>query len=101
MEISLLNRQRFRDAIQDYVTISKKSMGQAINNALGDIAMTAIRTTYKTNIAKIEAELTRAQSSGNVYETRRGFRQSAMRKDSYRDWETDRKSTRLNSSHRL
>ena len=53
MEVSLLNRQKFRDILQDYKIVSRKSMGKAINNALGDVALTAIRTTYKTNASKI------------------------------------------------
>lgn len=74
MEVSLLNVQRLRDALQDYSTISRKSMGQAINNALGDIALTAIRTTYKTTPSKIEAELTRVVDSGPKYLIKRGLR---------------------------
>lgn len=49
-------------------------MGQAINNALGDIALTAIRTTYKSNPSKIEADLTRAVDIGPKYITKRGLR---------------------------
>ena len=74
MEVQLLNVQRIRDALQDYSTISRKSMGQAINNALGDIAMTAIRTTYKSNAPKIEAELTRVVDTGAKYITKTGLK---------------------------
>ena len=74
MEVALLNVQRLRDALQDYSIISRKSMGQAINNALGDIALTAIRTTYKSNAPKIEAELTRVMDSGPKYIVKRGLK---------------------------
>lgn len=74
MEVKLLNVQRLRDALQDYSTISRKSMGQAINNALGDIALTAIRTTYKSNAPKIEAELTRVVDTGPKYLVKRGLK---------------------------
>ena len=74
MEVALLNVQRLRDALQDYPIISRKSMGQAINNALGDIALTAIRTTYKSNAPKIEAELTRVMDSGPKYIVKRGLK---------------------------
>jgi len=74
MEVSLLNVQRLRDALQDYAVISRKSMGQAINNALGDIAMTAIRTTYKSNAPKIEAELTRVIDKGPSYIYKTGIK---------------------------
>ena len=33
--------------------------------------------------------------------TRRGFKSKREAKLAYRDWETDRKSTRLNSSHEI
>lgn len=87
MEVALLNVQRLRDALQDYSTISRKSMGQAINNALGDIALTAIRTTYKTTASKIDAELGRVvTTSTRVTETRRGYKAAAMRKDKNGNW---------------
>lgn len=74
MEVTLLNRQKFRDVLQDYVIVSRKSMATAINNALGDVALTAMRTTYKTNASKIDAELSRVATTTNpVYETRRGI----------------------------
>ena len=74
MEVSLLNTQRVRDMLQDYSTISRKSMGQAINNFLGDVALTAIRTTYKSNKSKIEAELTRVVDVGPKYLIKRGLK---------------------------
>lgn len=74
MEVQLLNVQRLRDALQDYSIISRKSMGQSINNTLGDIAVTAIRTTYKSNPSKIEAELTRVVDTGSKYLIKRGLR---------------------------
>ena len=74
MEVQLLNVQRLKDALQDYSKISRKSMGQAINNALGDIALTAIRTTHKSNAPKIEAELTRVVDSGSKYLIKRGLK---------------------------
>jgi len=79
MEVSLLNVQRLKDVLNDYVTISKKSMGQAINNALGDIALTAIRTTYKTNAPKIEAELTRVIDTGPSYIYKSGLKYGGKR----------------------
>lgn len=74
MEVSLLNTQRVRDMLQDYSTISRKSMGQAINNFLGDVALTAIRTTYKSNKSKIEAELTRVVDVGPKYLIKKGIK---------------------------
>lgn len=46
----------------------------AINDRLGDIALTAIRTTYKSNAPKIEAELTRVVDAGPKYLIKRGLR---------------------------
>lgn len=79
MEVKLLNVQRLRDALQDYSTISRKSMGQAINNALGDIALTAIRTTYKSNASKIEADLARVVDRGPSYIYKTGIKYGGKR----------------------
>ncbi|NBW14932.1 MAG: hypothetical protein EBR82_43720 [Caulobacteraceae bacterium] len=99
MEVSLLNRQRFRDILQDYKIVSRKSMGQAINNALGDVALTAIRTTYKTNAAKIDADLSRVQTTSSpVYETKRGFKAAAMRKDKFGNWRPQEWSRKIRTS---
>lgn len=74
MEVSLLNSQRVRDILQDYSTASRKSMGQAINNFLGDVALTAMRTTYKSNKSKISAELNRVVDVGPKYLIKRGLK---------------------------
>ena len=96
MEVSLLNVQRLKDVLNDYVVISKKSMGQAINNALGDIALTAIRTTYKTNAAKIDSELSRVVSTSKpIYETKRGFRVSSPRNGKLDEWKRKIKTSRV------
>lgn len=79
MEVKLLNSQRIRDALQDYSIISRKSMGKAINNALGDIALTAIRTTYKSNAPKIEADLTRVVDRGPSYIYKTGIKYGGKR----------------------
>jgi hypothetical protein len=96
MEVSLLNQQKFRDVLQDYKIVSRKSMGRAINNALGDVALTAIRTTYKTNASKIEAELTRvATTTTPVYETKRGYKAAAMRGGKMLEWQRKMKTSRF------
>lgn len=99
MEVSLLNVQRLRDALQDYSTISRKSMGQAINNALGDIALTAIRTTYKTNKSKIDSELGRVvTTTSRVFEIKRGFKVGAPRKDKFGNWKAPEWKRKIKTS---
>lgn len=79
MEVALLNQQKFRDILKDYATATRKSMGEAINKKLGDIALTAMRTTYRTNAPKIEAELTRVIDRGPSYIYKSGFKYGGKR----------------------
>lgn len=99
MEVSLLNSTKLRDALRDYATASRKSMGQSINNALGDIALTAIRTTYKSNAPKIEAELTRVVDSGSKAFVKRGM--GAGGKIFRRKFKTGLKQKRLDAPLKL
>jgi hypothetical protein len=59
--IELLNQARFVHKLQEYQKASRKNMAQVINDKLGDVAVTAIGTTYRTNAAQIVSELQRVE----------------------------------------
>ena len=51
--VELLNQAKFMHKLQQYQQASKKNMADVINQKLGDVAVTAIGTTYRTNTAQI------------------------------------------------
>jgi hypothetical protein len=59
--IELLNQARFVHKLQEYQKASRKNMAKVINDKLGDVAVTAIGTTYRTNAAQIASELQRVE----------------------------------------
>ena len=62
LQIDLLNQTKFIHKLQQYQQVSKKNMADVINQKLGDVAVTAIGTTYRTNTAQIASELQRVES---------------------------------------
>ena len=60
--VELLNQAKFMHKLQQYQQVSKKNMADVINQKLGDVAVTAIGTTYRTNTAQIASELQRVES---------------------------------------
>lgn len=63
LTIDLLNQTKFVHKLQQYQSKSRKNMADAINSKLGDVAVTAIGTTYRSNSAQIASELERIVSS--------------------------------------
>jgi hypothetical protein len=61
MSIELLNHDKFVAKLQQYKDASRKNMARVINDKLGDVAVTAIGTTYRTNTAKIASEIQRVE----------------------------------------
>jgi len=61
--IDLLNQTKFLNKLQQYQSKSRKNMADVINSKLGDVAVTAIGTTYRTSSAQIASELERIVSS--------------------------------------
>jgi hypothetical protein len=61
IEINLLNQAKFFHKLQQYQQASKKNMADVINSKLGDVAVTAIGTTYRTTAAQIASELQRVE----------------------------------------
>lgn len=59
--IDLLNQAKFFHKLQQYQKESRKNMAKVINDKLGDVAVTAIGTTYRTNAAQIASELQRVE----------------------------------------
>ncbi len=59
--VELLNQAKFMHKLQQYQKASKKNMADVINSKLGDVAITAIGTTYRTTAAKIASELQRVE----------------------------------------
>jgi len=64
LQIDLLNQAKFFHKLQQYQQASKKNMADVINSKLGDVAVTAIGTTYSTTAAQIASELQRVE--GNI-----------------------------------
>jgi hypothetical protein len=62
LTISLLNQAKFVHKLQQYQQVSRKNMADVINSKLGDVAVTAIGTTYRTNTAQIASELQRIET---------------------------------------
>ena len=61
-----------------------------------------LEITQEETIRKVKNKLKNIQSGGRIKDweyTRKAFKKNRDLEDMYRDWETDRKSTRLNSSH--
>lgn len=63
LQIDLLNQAKFFHKLQQYQQASKKNMADVINSKLGDVAVTAIGTTYSTTAAQIASELQRVEGS--------------------------------------
>lgn len=61
MSIELLNHDKFVAKLQQYKDASRRNMARVINDKLGDVAVTAIGTTYRTNTAKIASEIQRVE----------------------------------------
>jgi hypothetical protein len=61
LQIDLLNQAKFFHKLQQYQQASKKNMADVINQKLGDVAVTAIGTTYRTTAAQIASELQRVE----------------------------------------
>jgi len=61
--IDLLNQAQFAHKLQQYQSVSRKNMADVINSKLGDVAITAIGTTYRSNSAQIASELEHIVSS--------------------------------------
>lgn len=61
MSIELLNHDKFVAKLQQYKDASRKNMARVINDKLGDVAVTAIGTTYRTNASKIASEIQRVE----------------------------------------
>jgi len=63
LQIDLLNQTKFFHKLEQYQQASKKNMADVINSKLGDVAVTAIGTTYSTTAAQIASELQRVEGS--------------------------------------
>ena len=61
LTIDLLNQTKFTHKLKQYQLASRKNMADVINSKLGDVAVTAIGTTYRTNAAQIASELQRVE----------------------------------------
>lgn len=61
LQIDLLNQAKFMHKLQQYQQASRKNMADVINSKLGDVAVTAIGTTYRTNASQIASELQRVE----------------------------------------
>jgi hypothetical protein len=68
LQIDLLNQAKFIHKLQQYQSASRKNMADVINSKLGDVAVTAIGTTYRTTAAQIASELQRVE--GQVIKTK-------------------------------
>jgi len=63
LTIDLLNQTKFVHKLQQYQSVSRKNMADVINSKLGDVAVKAIGTTYRSNSAQIASELQRVEGS--------------------------------------
>jgi len=59
--VELLNQTKFIHKLQQYQIASRKNMADVINSKLGDVAVTAIGTTYRTTAAQIASEIQRVE----------------------------------------
>ena len=66
LTIDLLNQTKFLHKLQQYQSVSRKNMADVINSKLGDVAVTAIGTTYRSNSSQIASELERIVSSAKT-----------------------------------
>jgi hypothetical protein len=57
IEIDLLNQAKFFHKLQQFSKETGRNMAKVINNQLGNVAVTAIGTTRRTNTAQITSEL--------------------------------------------
>lgn len=57
LQIDLLNQAKFVHKLQQFSQETKRNMAKVINNQLGNVAVEAIGTTYRTNTAQITSEL--------------------------------------------
>jgi hypothetical protein len=61
IEIDLLNQAKFFHKLQQFSKETGRNMAKVINNQLGNVAVTAIGTTYRTNTAQIASEIQRVE----------------------------------------
>lgn len=59
--VEFLNQAKFVHKLQQYQQASRKNMADVINQKLGDVAVTAIGTTYRTTAAQIASEIQRVE----------------------------------------
>ena len=77
LQIDLLNQAKFVHKLQQFSKETRRNMAKVINNQLGNVAVTAIGTTYRTNTAQIASELQRVE--GKVV-TRKVFKPFGLTK---------------------
>jgi len=61
LQIDLLNQAKFVHKLQQFSKETRRNMAKVINNQLGNVAVEAIGTTYRTNTAQIASELQRVE----------------------------------------
>ena len=61
LQIDLLNQAKFFHKLQQFSKETRRNMAKVINNQLGNVAVTAIGTTYRTTAAQIASELQRVE----------------------------------------
>jgi len=61
LQIDLLNEAKFFHKLQQFSQETKRNMAKVINNQLGNVAVEAIGTTYRTNTAQIASEIQRVE----------------------------------------
>jgi hypothetical protein len=61
LQIDLLNQAKFVHKLQQFAKETRRNMAKVINNQLGNVAVTAIGTTYRTNASQIASEIQRVE----------------------------------------
>jgi len=61
LQIDLLNQAKFVHKLQQFAKETRRNMAKVINNQLGNVAVTAIGTTYRTNTSQIASEIQRVE----------------------------------------
>ena len=61
LQIDLLNQAKFVHKLQQFAKETRRNMAKVINNQLGNVAVQAIGTTYRTNTSQIASEIQRVE----------------------------------------
>ena len=77
LQIDLLNQAKFVHKLQQFSKETRRNMAKVINNQLGNVAVTAIGTTHRTNTSQITSELMKIQEG---YKTKKVFKPFGLTK---------------------